>query len=278
MQELTTLFFIDVAIVNDLQQKTVLIVASSPNWSSQLANRLSDFGYICVCVTTPADAMNTLDRQVFSAVFSQLDFTGMNGWQLARVIRSGVSISDWDTPILLGSPAGEHSPLTLQSMSRAAEVQVISSPPSSVQDVAQMIDEMCRLSLEAPERTILVVEDDADTRDLVGRVLGDSYKITFVGAGDEALDIYNPGKFDLILLDIMLPVISGKAVLVNILRQDADQVIIVMTADTRMAEAEFLILAGAADFICKPFRNRDLKKRIDSVFEYMKLQNDKKRH
>ncbi len=105
------------------------------------------------------------------------------------------------------------------------------------------------------KRLILVAEDESANRGILGNVLGDDYEVIFACDGREALEKVREYKQDisLLLLDLMMPVLSGIEVLKKIksdpeLRQIP---VIVLTADQN-AEVESLTL-GAIDYIPKPY-------------------------
>lgn len=107
------------------------------------------------------------------------------------------------------------------------------------------------------KRLILVVDDELINRELMRAVLEDEYELIFADNGQRALELINENKdtLSLILLDLMMPVLSGTEVLRRV-KVDSDLrpiPIIVLTAD-QAAEIESLSL-GAADFIPKPYPN-----------------------
>ena len=107
------------------------------------------------------------------------------------------------------------------------------------------------------KRLVLVVDDEMINRELMGMVLNADYEVIFAEDGQQALDLArkNSETLSLVLLDLMMPVMSGQQVLRE-LKADATtrQIpVIVLTAD-QDAEVETLNL-GAADFIPKPYPN-----------------------
>lgn len=105
------------------------------------------------------------------------------------------------------------------------------------------------------KRKVLVVEDERINREILGNMLSKDYEVAYAENGQQAVDILKNGSdsFSLILLDLMMPVMSGDKVL-DICRSDqelADIPVIVMTQDE---DAEVTsIRAGADDFIKKPY-------------------------
>lgn len=101
---------------------------------------------------------------------------------------------------------------------------------------------------------ILVVDDEVEIGKLISRLLsGKRYEIETVTTGKEALSkVENP--YDLVLLDIGLPDISGMDVLREIKRKNGDIPVVMITGYGRIDSAVRCIKAGAIDFIEKPFQ------------------------
>jgi DNA-binding response OmpR family regulator len=119
-----------------------------------------------------------------------------------------------------------------------------------------------------PERDqVLVVEDDPQVRDVVRRYLErDGLAVQVAGTGTDGLELARRTRFDLILLDVMLPGLSGLE-MCRILRDvdGSDVPIIMLTAlddtDDRIAGLQ----SGADDYIGKPFSVKELALRVESV-------------
>lgn len=113
---------------------------------------------------------------------------------------------------------------------------------------------------------VLVVDDDVLVRDVVGRYLGQAgYQVTLAGNGLDALLAAQATPPDLVVLDLMLPGLSGLEVC-QLLRATGPAVPIVML--TALGEEEDRILGlemGADDYITKPFSPRELVLRVTSV-------------
>ena len=105
------------------------------------------------------------------------------------------------------------------------------------------------------ERTVLIVDDEALNRELLGNIIETEYKVIYASDGKEALEkIHECGeKLSLILLDLMMPVLDGNEVLKTMKDEGliTDIPVIVLTSD-KSSEIESLKL-GAADFLTKPY-------------------------
>ena len=111
--------------------------------------------------------------------------------------------------------------------------------------------------------TILVVEDE----EKIARVLEleleyEGYKVTKVIDGLEALEAYRTGSWDLILLDVMLPGLSGIELLRRIRKNDLLTPVILLTAKSSVEDKVSCLDLGANDYITKPFQIEELLARI----------------
>jgi PAS domain S-box-containing protein len=131
---------------------------------------------------------------------------------------------------------------------------------------------------------ILFIDDDPNSR-MLGKVILSQYKArcTFAGSGDEALEIFKPGDFDIVLLDINMPGKSGIDVARFIRNKEIAHTrhpqtkIIAMTANVFVRSIKEYLKAGMDDFILKPFREAELIEKIiaySDVKEYQSLQTE----
>jgi DNA-binding response OmpR family regulator len=113
--------------------------------------------------------------------------------------------------------------------------------------------------------TILVIEDDPDIRSVVSMTLeAEGYAVELATNGMEGIELAATAKPDLVVLDIMMPVVSGLEVLQHIRQRDAVPVII-LTALGEEANRVRGLQLGADDYMVKPFSPRELVARIQAV-------------
>jgi DNA-binding response OmpR family regulator len=112
---------------------------------------------------------------------------------------------------------------------------------------------------ESERVTVLVVEDDSALREFLCTALAEEFEVAGAVSGEEAVDLARQLRPDVVLLDVMLPGLSGLDV-VRVIRSDPslkDTPVLVMTAfseiDANDAEA-----AGASRFLAKPFDLHEL--------------------
>lgn len=113
--------------------------------------------------------------------------------------------------------------------------------------------------------TILIVEDDQQTRDLISRYLREhSFSVGAVTNGKEMDRYLSQNRIDLIVLDLMLPGEDGLS-LCRRLRVDSSTPIIILTAKGEDLDRILGLEMGADDYLPKPFNPRELLARINAV-------------
>jgi len=113
---------------------------------------------------------------------------------------------------------------------------------------------------------VLIVDDDAATRDLVADLLAlEGYTAQAAASGQSALDCLRHGPVDLILIDLMLPDMSGLELCQQVrARQESRVPIILYSAASGVCWRENSLLAGADDYLAKPFDIGQLLERVGS--------------
>ena len=125
------------------------------------------------------------------------------------------------------------------------------------------------------EAHILVVDDDDRIRDLVKQYLnGNNYLVTTANNAEDAMEKINLIKFDLIVLDIMMPGKSG----IDFTIENKNKLytpIILLTAKGEAEERIYGLEIGADDYLAKPFEPKELVLRIQNILNKTKSKNIK---
>jgi DNA-binding response OmpR family regulator len=123
---------------------------------------------------------------------------------------------------------------------------------------------------------ILIVEDDTDINNLICEALSKAgYACTQAFSGTESLLYVKHETFALILLDLMLPGLGGKAVL-SAIRKDYSTPVIVLSAKDTLEDKVSLLDAGAEDYMTKPFEIPELLARVAVQIRRFLGQEEKK--
>jgi len=115
---------------------------------------------------------------------------------------------------------------------------------------------------------VLIVEDDAHIRDLVVLHLQlEGFRASTARDGREALRVFSEGAFDVVVLDLMIPVLDGLTVC-RAIRQgttNADVPILILTARREETDKVLGLESGADDYLTKPFGVRELVARVRAL-------------
>lgn len=112
---------------------------------------------------------------------------------------------------------------------------------------------------------LLIIDDEEDMRALVHMYLKSSgFEVYHAANGEEALDILSAMPIDLIVADVMMPILDGFTLCLNI-RQSSNVPIVFLTARGEEWDRVYGLKIGADDYIVKPFSPSELIARIDAV-------------
>jgi len=128
--------------------------------------------------------------------------------------------------------------------------------------------EMCMFS--TPK--ILIVDDEPRMRDSLKSLLSSQdYEISTTDSGQEALDLLSKQDFDVALLDIVMPDMSGHQLMDHINVRNPDTLVIVITGHATLDSAVDALRRGAYDYVRKPFDYDELLKRVQNALNQKRL-------
>lgn len=114
---------------------------------------------------------------------------------------------------------------------------------------------------------ILLVEDDLQLNNIIKKSLVKKYTVTSVFDGESAIELIDNNIYDLFILDINIPNVSGLDLTKYIRQKDLNTNIIIITASTELQNFEDSFKNGCNEFIKKPFYLEELKIRIDNLIK-----------
>ena len=133
-----------------------------------------------------------------------------------------------------------------------------------------------RASSEANLPLVVLVDDNADMRDYAARLLRSEFRVAIATNGQEALSLIKTRKPDLVLTDIMMPVLDGFGLLAAIRADPNILAVPVVMLSARAGEEARVegLQAGADDYLVKPFTARELLARVRAHVSIARLRRD----
>ena len=135
------------------------------------------------------------------------------------------------------------------------------TPQPDPNPVSTITDEM--VEEDSLEASILVVDDDAINREVIRANLSQVFNVTEAENGNQCLEYLQQNTFDLILLDLMMPGVSGYDVLETLKKQnDLPPPVIILSAKDRISAMTRAFRMGSVDYVTKPFHKEELIARV----------------
>ena len=114
---------------------------------------------------------------------------------------------------------------------------------------------------------VVVCDDEAAARRGIVRALGGRYRTYEAASGLECLDLLEATPVELVLLDLRMPGLDGRATLERILEREQPPPVVVVTADSSLRTAIDAVKAGAADFLAKPYEIDELRLIVERALD-----------
>jgi PAS domain S-box-containing protein len=126
---------------------------------------------------------------------------------------------------------------------------------------------------DGPRSRVLVADDNADMREYVRRLLSDHYEVVLASNGAEALRMAQEGRVDLVLSDVMMPVLDGFGLLRQLRSDPATERLPVILVSARAGEEAKVegLEARADDYVVKPFAARELLARVSAALHLARV-------
>jgi signal transduction histidine kinase len=179
------------------------------------------------------------------------------------------------------------APRTLASSATAASAYVEEAlrwSPEPVEAGASAVDTP-PVGAEGTGRSarghVLVVDDNADMREYLSRVLSPSFDVTLADNGAAALEVLRTrGPFDLVLTDVMMPRLGGFGLLKALREEPRTRAMPVIMLSARAGEEAAVegLEAGADDYLVKPFSAREVIARTRTTLELARMRREVARH
>jgi CheY-like chemotaxis protein len=250
---------------------SLLIVDDNAMNRDMLARRLEREGYGITTASGGKEALELVASQKFDLVLLDILMPDIDGYKVLEHLKADESTRE--IPVVMLTAVHE-----MDSVVRCFEMGVEDylTKPFNIPFVKSRIASCLRSSKikeedgersrpEVAQQRLLIVDDNAMNRDMLARRLErEGYHITTAAGGLQALELLGQEKFDLVLLDILMPDMDGYEVLERLKSNDATRQlpVIMLTAVNEVESVKHCIDLGAEDYLIKPFNAVLLKSRI----------------
>jgi DNA-binding response OmpR family regulator len=234
------------------------LVACGENSMKDLFTAGLEDTFSVVGVDSAREAIGYLMTRSIHILVTCLELSDVDGWRLIRMVRSGRFCAG-TLPIVV-----VHDEFTIpSSLANEHNISTISL------DEVDLLSEVAKASLQgSPNPRILIIEDDRNAANLARLALEKQYTVEMAPDGDSGLEAWKAYHHDLVLLDVMLPGLSGPQVLQQILSVEPDQLVVILTAYATTDRHQELMLAGASEFLSKPFSIDKLRETCAHVLRH----------
>lgn len=236
---------------------TLLIVEDNELNRDMLSRRLQRKGFQILTAVDGQMGVDMAQQHLPHLILMDLSLPGLDGWEATRILKANAPTrhipvialtahamgGDREKALAAGCDDYDTKPVELERL--LGKIHALLGKETS------LVPE----SPPAPKASLLVVDDNADNRDMLSRRLQrQGYQVQAVESGEAALECIAQAKFDLVLLDVMMPGMGGLATLER-LRQTYSQAQLPVIMATARSQSEDMVEAfrlGANDYITKP--------------------------
>ena len=258
-----------------------LVVEHNPTQSAWLVEQMMSWGIQTSAAQSGVEALKIFNgrQQSFDFVLIDADLPDMSGFDLLETLGQRAHITPKTTLMIGASKPGTNiercnqlgvagyviKPMSNHELLNAI-LLVVGSPSNPV--VVQAAE--TPLKIESTGLKILLAEDHVVNQKVAMHVLGTlGHSVTLVETGAEAVQQVQMEKFDLVLMDLQMPVMGGLEA-TRAIRQsegggDSHQLIVAMTANAMEGDREKCLEAGMDGYISKPIRKAQLTDEIERV-------------
>jgi len=253
----------------------LLIASSIDEIKAEIRNELAAVGIKgdqLTFVDTVDSFVKKLKTDAYNLIIADYAIEGADIWQLAKLIHS-TPLSAHALPLFLLAEACELEIPSLLAREHSFSVVSLNdlgtTLKSAYHDNKSIGYERGRINPE--QHNLLIIEDDEDAAHSAFHTLKDSYTIDIARDGMSGYELWENKRHDLVLLDLMLPVMNGDVVLNKIMAVDELQPVIIVTGHDRAYSSKELLLNGASEYLCKPFSMSNLKTQCQTLLMRAKL-------
>ncbi len=246
----------------------LLLVDDEPDFLESMEFCLRPKGYLVKLASGGEEALKIIKAEPPDIVFLDIDMPQMDGLETLRQIRE----FNKEIPVVMvtGYPYSKY-------VVEADQLGISGFLPkdADISEMTRMIETLLKRHRDLPgghPEKVLVVDDDQEVRSSIEKILTrKGYQVTTVSSGHQALEEITKASFNLVLLDMMMPLVSGLQVY-QAIRLVPDLKVIVMTDPKEPAErmVEEVKKLGAQGTLLKPVGEKELGSIVEGVLRERK--------
>jgi DNA-binding response OmpR family regulator len=253
----------------------LLVASSFSRTTKAIQKSLSKSGIISddiTVVSTVDDLLNELKTDSYHFIVTQYCIDSADIWHLSKLVNSA-QFSSHSLPIYLLEESCETDIPPILAKEHGFKVvalghlsEILTAAYAHNQAVGYR-----RGRVNSPKNRLLIIDDDEDAAFFACHSLKDEYEVDMAYDGLSGYMLWESKRHDLILLDLMLPVMMGDIVLEKIMEIDENQPIIIITGHDKPDNHKEFLLNGASEYLCKPYKMADLKLQCRNILNRAKL-------
>lgn len=229
----------------------VLLACGDPELADSIRGALRSAGFTRVLTVANGEAViREIGRASAEVLLTTVELPEISAWQLIRLIRSGDYGPMLPAVILHG---GDESSV-IDAMARVEGV-----PAASWRQRELLMAAIAESRSPICKPTLLGIEDDIRAAGVIRDTLSQDFDVEIANDGESGLEAWNSRRHRLVVLDYMLPGMTGIEVLAGIRTINHNQPIVILTGHATPQRRHDFIFGGAAEFLAKPYRIEDLR-------------------
>jgi len=262
-----------------IDKKSLFVIDDDENNRAILCRRLEKEGYTVATASSGQEALELLRFERFDLILLDVMMPELDGYDV--LLRIKADSNSLDTPVIMISAIKDRLCIIKCLQLGASDyllkpynMGIVKSRIWRCLGTWRGINHERNWQTDMQNSNVLIVEDDEFNRDLLERRVKQSgFNTSCAKDGKEALEVIENEKFDLMLLDLMMPGIDGIEVLKRI-KADKKHMEIPVIMVSALDDSESIATCmkhGATDYITKPFNAVILRTRIESVLKDKQL-------
>jgi len=249
----------------------ILIISNSSVSRREIKNIIKDLDANIVEADSSREGLEAVLSRKFDIIISDILMSGMRGDVLCKILNEDV-LTRHIPYILLSSSASQ--PEMLQGFNSGASAYISRDEAPYV--LLNIIKDLIKKTALLKQKSILIVDDSKSILNLISDNLQNSgFNTLTAGNGEEALQLLASNNVDIILSDIMMPILNGFSLCSKVkqTKKWASIPFIMMSSHSERGFIKKSIQYGADSFIVKPFNIHEVVERIERLLsdEYQKL-------